>query len=134
MNALGNIQFTEAMLPYLKKQKNAHIVNVISTSAVPDLKEGDNKGWKSYGASKWAFAGYTKTLRLDLEKEKSQIKLTAFFPGGFESKLYERAGRAWAHGQPWMMKTKDVAETILFVLSRPKDVLIPRVVMTKHNP
>ena len=129
VNALGNIQFNEAVLPMFQRQNAGHIFNVLSTSALPDLKEGTNTKWKSYGASKWAFAGYTKALRESLAY--TNIKVTEFLPGGFDSKLYERVGRPQPHSQPWMMKVEDVAEVAMFVLSRPDDVLIPRIVVTK---
>lgn len=132
VNALGNIQFNEALLPMFQHQNSGHIFNVLSTSALPDLKEGNNTKWKSYGASKWAFAGYTKALRESLAH--TNIKVTEFLPGGFDSKLYERAGRPQPHSQPWMMKVEDVAEVAMFVLSRPDDVLIPRIVVTKVQP
>ena len=127
-NVLGNIQFIEEILPVLKKQKSAHIFNVISTSGVAD---GDNSNWKSYGASKWALTGYTKALRDSLKD--TGIKVSGFFPGGFDSMMYERAGRKDAHKQPWMMKAGDVAETVIFALTRPKDVLIQSMVITKFS-
>lgn len=129
VNAIGNIQFNEALLPMFQRQNSGHIFNVLSTSALADLGEGNNTKWKSYGASKWAFAGYAKALRESLAH--TNIKVTEFLPGGFDSKLYERAGRPQPHNQPWMMKVEDVAEVAMFVLSRPDDVLIPRIVVTK---
>lgn len=73
--------------------------------------------------------GTIETLRDKLQDTK--IKVTGFFPGGFDSDLYESAKKSDAHKQPWMMKTEDVADVVLFALTRPSDVLLERIVMTK---
>ena len=58
-NALGHINFTYELLPILKEQKQAHIVNVISTAGASDIPSSDNTLWKTYGASKWANVRWT---------------------------------------------------------------------------
>lgn len=128
-NSLGNIQFIEEVLPVLKKQNEGYIFNVISTAGVSGIAEGDNTNWKTYGATKWAMTGYTKALRDSLVD--SSIKVSGFFPGGFDSKLYERVGRENPHNQPWMMDAKDVADVVIFALTRPTDLLIQSIVATK---
>lgn len=128
-NALGHINFTYELLPILKRQKKAHIFNVISTAGASDIPSGDNTLWKTYGASKWAMVGFSKDLRNSLRDTK--IKVTQYFPGGFESNLYENAGRPNPHNQPWMMKTEDVADVIVFALTRPDDVHVEKIVVSK---
>lgn len=128
-NALGHINFTYEMLPVLKKQKKAHIFNVISTAGVLGIPSGDNTLWKTYGASKWAMAGFSKDLRNSLKDTK--IKVTQYFPGGFDSNLYENAGRPNPHNQPWMMKIEDVVDIIVFALTRPDDVHVEKIVVSK---
>lgn len=128
-NALGTIQFTETLLPHLQKQKIAHIFNIISTSGDVETPAGDNRYWRTYGATKWAMSGYTKSLRDALQGTK--IKVSGFFPGGFDSNLYEHAQKENAHNQPWMMQTSDIADIIVFCLTRPSDVLIEKLVVTK---
>jgi short-subunit dehydrogenase len=58
---------------------------VISTSGASDIVDGDNSEWKTYGASKWAIKGYLNALKKSLYE--MNIKVTSFFPGGFESNL-----------------------------------------------
>lgn len=128
-NTLGNINFTYEILPYFKKKNYGYIFNVISSAGANDTPAGNNVLWKTYGASKWAMTGFTKALREELQGTK--IKVTGFFPGGFESMLYEKAKRKDAHKQPWMMKTEDIADIVLFILTRPEDVMIERVVVSK---
>ena len=131
-NALGTIEFTKAVEPIFRKQNSGHILNVISTSGNNDTSAGDNRLWQTYGASKWAVAGFTRALKDSLSDTK--VKVTGFYPGGFESNMYERAGRGpieETHNQPWMMRTEDVADALIFCLTRPDDVLIEKLVVTK---
>lgn len=128
-NLLGQIQITEALLTLLNNQSEAIIVNVISSAGVSDIPASDNRNWKTYGSSKWGFTGYTQALRDSLRD--TNIKVIQFFPGGFESNLYENAGRDNPHNQPWMMQTKDVAEIVVFALTRPSDVYMEKIVVTK---
>ena len=128
-NALGHIQFTKELLPHFESKNTGHIFNVISTSGVGDIQAGDNSLWRTYGASKWAMTGFTKALKDSLKDSK--IKVTGFFPGGFESNLYENAGRDNPHNQPWMMKTEDVTDIVVFALTRPDDVVMEKIVVTK---
>lgn len=128
-NVLGHIQVTEEFLPYFQAQNSGHIFNVISTSGVSDIKDGNNSLWKTYGATKWAMTGYTNALKKALVE--SRIKVTSFFPGGFESNLYENAGRQDPHDQPWMMRSEDIADIVIFALTRPDDVDIENIVVSK---
>ncbi|HSW88038.1 MAG TPA: SDR family oxidoreductase [Candidatus Saccharimonadales bacterium] len=128
-NAMGNIQFTYEVLPILKEKNSGYIFNVISTSGSSDNPNSDNKDWITYGATKWALRGFTKDLSTSLHN--TGIKVTGFFPGGIDTNLYENARRPNAHGQFWMMKAEDVADIILFTLTRPDDVVIENLVVTK---
>ncbi len=128
-NALGNINFTCQILPKMKKRNEGYIFNVVSTAGFNGIPEGNNVYWKVYGATKWALTGFTKSLREELAE--TGIKVTGFFPGGFDSNLYENAQRESPHKQPWMMKTKDVAAVVLFALTRPADVCLSEIVVVK---
>lgn len=129
VNALGTIEFTKAFEPTLRAQNTGHVLNVISTSGDSSTSSGDNTLWQTYGASKWALAGFTRAFKDSLDGTK--VKVTGFYPGGFESNLYENANRADAHNQPWMMRTQDVADALIFCLTRPADVLVEKLVVTK---
>jgi uncharacterized protein len=130
-NTLGTIEFTKALEPIFREQNNGHIVNVISTGGTNDTSSGDNTLWQSYGATKWALAGFTRAFKDSLDG--TGIKVTGFYPGGFDSNLYENATRPDPHGQPWMMKTEDVADALIFCLTRPADMLVEKLVVTKFR-
>jgi len=129
VNILGTIEFIKALEPTFRKQNSGHILNVISTSGNYDTSSGDNTLWQTYGASKWALSGFTRAFKDSLEG--TSIKVTGFYPGGFESNLYENATKPDAHDQPWMMKTNDVADALIFCLTRPADMMVEKLIVTK---
>lgn len=131
VNALGTIEFIKAFEPTFRQQNYGHILNVISVSGVDDSSAADNTLWQTYGASKWALTGFTRAFKDSLAG--TGIKVTGIYPGGFESNLYETAGIDDAHEQPWMMRTADVADALLFCLTRPSDMLIEKMVITKFD-
>lgn len=72
-NYLSAIRLNEKLLPILKTQQNAAIVNVSSITAyVPS-------GLATYSASKAALHSYTQSLRFALEKD-TQIKVFEIIP------------------------------------------------------
>jgi short-subunit dehydrogenase len=119
VNSMGPIFFTKAVLPTFKQNNKGHILNIVSKAGT-DIP--DNKDWPTYTATKWAVAGYTKALSYALADTK--IKVSAFYPGGFESHIFETAGEKDAHNQPWMMRTKDVAMSIVFMIDTPDDLQV----------
>lgn len=131
VNTLGAIEFTKALESTFRGQNSGHVLNVISTSGTNDTSAGDNTLWQSYGATKWALAGFTRAFKDSLDG--TNVKVTGFYPAGFDSNLYENASRPDPHGQPWMMKTDDVADALIFCLTRPADMLVEKLVVTKFS-
>lgn len=125
VNSIGPIYFTKAVLPIMKKKNKGHVFNVVSKAGL-DLPE--NKDWPTYTATKWAMTGYTKALKYALEG--TRIKVTGFYPGGFESNIFETLGEKDAHNQPWMMRTSDVADAIVYALNTPEDLFINSIGMS----
>ncbi len=134
VNAVGPMQVTDAALPLLRRSTApAQIINVISSSGALDTEFAESSRWITYGASKRALAGYTATLTAKLAPER--IRVSAILPAGFESDMYEFAGSVDEHHDAaWMMRTEDVAETIVFAMTRPPDVRIEQLLVTKVLP
>lgn len=131
INALGQIEITEALLPHLEKQAHAQVMNVISTAGDGLSQAGASPDWSTYGATKWAMAGYTKALQD--RYHTSPLRVIGFYPGGFDSDLYDSAGRSNAHGQAWMMSVDEVAEMAMFALTRPPGILMEKMVFSKKH-
>jgi len=119
VNSVGPIYCTKQVLPIMQNKSSGHILNVISKAG---LDITDNKDWPTYTATKWAVTGYTKAIEHALVDTK--IKVSAFYPAGFESNIFETAGEIDAHNQPWMMRTADVANAIVTMLNTPDDLVI----------
>jgi len=126
VNSIGPIYMTKSVLLGMKKNNSGHILNVISKAGLDIDENGD---WPTYTATKWALTGYTKALRYQLKETK--IKVSAIYPGGFESNIFETAGEEEAHNQPWMMKTSEVVETILYILNQPEELFIGSIELSK---
>jgi len=74
-NYLAPIQLTDRLLPLLKKQKEAAVVNVTSIVAF-----APGRRLATYAASKAALHAYTRTLRLTLNKTSPNVQVFELMP------------------------------------------------------
>ena len=130
-NALGNMRCTEEFLSIFKQQWKGHMINILSSAALDNHPHGNNKNWKFYGASKWAFNWYLQALREDLID--TSLRISNIYPWWFESDLYESAGKKNAHKQPRMMDTHEVTKAVLFAMQAPEDICVDKIVITKNS-
>lgn len=122
-NVKGLLYVTKAVLPYLKKSQQGHIVNLGSIAG----KEVYPKG-NVYCATKHAVDALNRSMRIDLLP--LGIKVTAVNPGMVETKFSEvrfkgdkdRAKQVYEGLTP--LDGYDIADIISFVLSRPQHVNI----------
>lgn len=77
-NVFGLLNVVRAALPFLRKQKSGHIMNVSSLFAFDPLV-----GWALYGSTKNAVEGISQGLAKELEP--FGIKVTAIEPGLFRT-------------------------------------------------
>lgn len=124
VNFRGVIYATKAFLPLLDKAQEAHILNIVSTSG---LRGRDNQA--VYAATKAGVHGFTESLKVDLEKTK--VKVSGFYPGGMQTKLFEKVGKPKAN-QDWM-DTKKVAKIIVFMLEQDATMVMDQVVVNKRK-
>lgn len=74
-NYIAPILLTDKLLPLLKKQKEAAVVNVTSIVAF-----APGRRLATYAASKAALHAYTRTLRITLEKTAPHVKVFELMP------------------------------------------------------
>jgi short-subunit dehydrogenase len=110
------------------KQDGTDIANVISAVATKA-----NHDEAVYGASKWALRGFTKNLQLELKD--TPCRVISFCPGGFASKLFEKATGEdkVGDGVGWM-KTADVALCLKQLLDLPKSMEVSEIVINRKAP
>lgn len=84
VNYFGTVGLTKAVLPYMQKQNNGHIVTISSLSG----KFGFFLR-SAYAASKFALLGFFESLRL--EEEKNNINVSMVFPGFINTDISKNA-------------------------------------------
>ena len=128
VNVLGLMFVTRACLPLLRKAKVGHIVNVGSIAGFETYKGG-----AGYTAVKHAVRAISRTLRLELNGEP--IRVTEIAPGLVETEFSivrfkgdkTAAKNVYAGLKP--LTADDVADCILFAVTRPPHVDIDEIVV-----
>ena len=70
-NFFGVVRMVKAVLPYMRQQKQGHIINVSSLSGVSSIPF-----MGIYSASKFALEGYTDALRMEVKPFSIHVSLT----------------------------------------------------------
>lgn len=115
VNVKGAIYSTRAALPYLIDADGADIVTVASEAGRRGLPYE-----AVYCASKFAQIGLTRAL--DHELREHDVRCTNVAPGGVATEF--AMGRGRTPDMPeldGMMSAEDVADVVVFVLSRPRN-------------
>jgi NADP-dependent 3-hydroxy acid dehydrogenase YdfG len=131
-NVLGLMRMTRLCVPQLVESGAGHIVNLGSIAGIWSYANGS-----SYVASKFAVHGYTRALRDDLHGKP--VRVTNVAPGLVETNFSvvrfkgdeEKARAVYsdvAMGGP--LNAEDVADCILFALTRRPNVNIDEIVLT----
>jgi len=114
VNVKGALYAVRAALPELLKSDAADIVTIASEAGRRGLPYE-----ATYCASKFAQVGLTRAL--DHELRERGIRCTSVCPGGVATDFAMGHGRTPDMPQlSGMMSPTDVAETVLFVLTRPR--------------
>lgn len=124
VNLKGVIYATRAVLPQMLRKNVGFIINISSTSG---LRGRGNES--VYVASKFGVTGFTKSLQEDLKK--TNIKVAGFYPGGMNTKMFEKAGIT-KENRDWM-DTDKVAEIVVFMLERDETMILDHVVLNKRG-
>jgi NADP-dependent 3-hydroxy acid dehydrogenase YdfG len=128
-NVNGLLYVTRAVLPFLKKAGNGHIINMGSVAGKEVYENGN-----VYCASKFAVDALNKAMRIDLLKHG--IKVTGIHPGAVETEFSlvrfkgeaDKAGAAYKGLVP--LTGEDIADTIFYCASLPAHVCINDLVIT----
>ncbi len=128
INVKGLLYVTKEVLPVMVKRNAGHIINIGSVAGKEVYTNGN-----VYCASKFAVDALTAGMRMDLNPH--HIKVTAIHPGLVETEFSkirfkgdeERAANVYKGMEP--LHGPDVAEVILFVLTRPAHVMIADLVV-----
>ena len=116
INLKGLMRMTQNLLPILRKQSEAIIINVSSHSGIA-VKAGNS----IYCASKWGVTGFTDDLHEDLKG--STVRVAGLYQGGTQTGLFKKADDPKPDETfSKFTKPEDLATVILFMLSRPPQI------------
>ena len=128
-NVDGVMRCVHAVLPHLMAQRSGDILVTSSISGFIDIH------WEPiYSASKHAIQGFVHTLRRQVAP--SGIRVGAIAPGMVANALWgitETAEIDARVAERASLRSEDVAEAVVFMLSRPPHVTIRDLVMLPQN-
>lgn len=122
-NIKGLLYITREITPMMVKNGSGQVINIGSIAGKEAYENGN-----VYNATKFAVDGLTQGMRIDLAEHG--IRVTAINPGAVETEFsvvrfkgnQEKADAVYQGFEPLM--ADDIAEAILFVVSRPPHVNI----------
>lgn len=123
INVKGLLYASREILPGMVERKSGHIINLGSIAGKEAYANGN-----VYCASKFAVDALSQGMRIDLNAYG--IKVTAIHPGLVETEFalvrfkgdVQRANQVYQGMKP--LKGEDIADLILFALTRPAHVVI----------
>lgn len=115
-NLTAVVTMTNLVLPELKKQAEAALINISSHSGV-DAKPGQS----IYSASKWGVRGFTEVLRNELKE--TNVRVAGIYQGGTRTDMFGKANDP-KEKELFDKYTDpaDLADVIVFMLSRPSKI------------
>jgi NADP-dependent 3-hydroxy acid dehydrogenase YdfG len=125
-NVTGTLLLTRGLIPLLEKSGAGDIMNIVSISGLPNARL--QSASVAYAASKQAQAAINDGLRQELKGRP--VRVQAVFPPYLDDVSPLNAA-AWdaprdAHSR---VTNRDVVETVLFALSRPRHVTLASIVI-----
>lgn len=122
-NVKGLLYTTRTVTPWMIERKSGHIISISSIAGKESYPNGS-----VYCGTKHAVAAISKAMRIELLP--FGIKVSTIAPGAVETEFslvrfhgnQEKASQVYNGFTP--LSGKDIAETILFILSRPAHVNI----------
>ena len=131
-NVMGAMRMTKALLPAMEATGDGHVVMVGSIAGHEPYVGG-----AGYNAAKFALRAMTKVLRLELLGKP--VRVTSVDPGMVETDFSlvrfhgdaEKAAAVYANTTP--LTADDVADCIVFAVTRPSHVNIDTMVVMSRN-
>lgn len=84
INTAALMHIAREFLPEMIDQCEGHIINIASASGLIA-----NPNMSVYAASKWAVVGWSESVRLEMEKEKTGVNITTVLPGYISTGMFD---------------------------------------------
>lgn len=125
-NIRAPLLVTSGLMGKIKKD-GADIVNVASSVGLKGYVDQ-----AAYGSSKWAMRGFSANLQAELKDYPCRV--ISFCPGGFKSKLFEKAtGVDNTTNEGEWMKAEDVAKALKLLLELPKNMEVSEIIINRKQ-
>lgn len=121
-NVYGMIYGVQSAVKYMKPKKSGHIINILSTSGLIGRSEQ-----AIYVSSKWAMRGVHESLKQELDP--FGIRVTAIFPGGMKTNLFD--GYDVKTGE--FMDPNEVAKAIVYTASLKSPISPTEIVLQRQG-
>jgi 3-oxoacyl-[acyl-carrier protein] reductase len=126
VNVAAAILLVSSLAERIKKD-GTDIVNVASTVGLKGYVDQ-----AAYGASKWAMRGFSANLQTELKD--TNCRVISFCPGGFKSKLFEKAtGDDNTTSKGEWMRPADIARFMKQILDLPKNMEVSEVIINRKQ-
>ena len=122
VNARGPFLLCREAIPYLRRQRQAFIVNITSVLGV--------KGYvnqAAYSASKHAVMGMSKALAKEVQEDG--IRVHAICPGGVDTQMVRQARPDLAPSA--LMQPQEIADIVLFLVTRQGNAVVDQVLVRR---
>ncbi|OGG36711.1 hypothetical protein A2110_00025 [Candidatus Jorgensenbacteria bacterium GWA1_54_12] len=127
VNLASHLLVTRTLLPKLQKAGFGQILNIVSIAGV-EIPSGFYH--TIYSAVKFGMQGFTEAMVKEFDNKN--LRVMGFYPGGMETKIFEKAGDKYLDHEPWMFDPKESVEAIIFMLTRDEKVNIKRLDLINH--
>jgi NADP-dependent 3-hydroxy acid dehydrogenase YdfG len=129
LNVLSLIASSQAVLAGMRKRRDGHIVNISSTAG-----RVANPNAAAYSATKFGVVGFSEALRREVYADR--VRVSVIEPGLVATELRDHIGdkdvqktiNTWAESLR-QLQPQDVADAIVFCVTRPGHVCINEVLM-----
>ncbi|MGA3147302.1 MAG: SDR family NAD(P)-dependent oxidoreductase [Acidimicrobiales bacterium] len=134
LNVLGLLYCTHAALPHLLRgaeREPRHVADVVNVSSVAGRVARQGNG--VYSATKFGVAAFSESLRQEVTRR--HVRVTVIEPGQVMTELVSHnrpeviEGMLATFGQVEPMRSEDIAESIVFTVTRPRHVVVNEVLI-----
>lgn len=115
---------TAALVPFMKENNPAHIVNI---GSILGKTSGSKKS--AYSATKFAIQGYSEALFKELRG--FNIKVTCLNPGSIATDFFKSSG---IEPNESMLRPEELAQILIHILETPDNVLIDELTVRPLRP
>ncbi|MCH8331113.1 MAG: SDR family oxidoreductase [Bacteroidetes bacterium] len=123
-NVHGLFYCTKSVIPGMKAKRYGHIINISSVAGLMGLNEATG-----YCGTKFAVKGISEAMFRELRR--FNIKVSCIYPGSVNTEFFDNYPGITANDT--MMKTEEIASTVIHVLENPDNFITMHVEVRPMN-